>query len=82
MDKANWSRIVSPDSMFFGLHAEKVAELVEGICKNPQSVAKSVIPAAYRALVRHGICTEAEAAVGVSEVTKLRAKSMRSRTTV
>ena len=82
MDKANWSRIVSPDSMFSGLHAEKVAELVDGICKNPQSFAKSVIPAAYRALVRHGICTEAEAAVGVSEVTKLRAKSMRSRTAV
>ena len=82
MDKANWSRIVSPDSMFSGLHAEKVAELVDGICKNPQNVAKSVIPAAYRALVRHGICTEAEAEVGVSEVTKLRAKSMRSRTAV
>lgn len=82
MDKANWSRTVSPDSMFSGLHVEKVAELVDGICKKPQSVAKSVIPAAYRALVRHGICTEAEAAVGVSEVTKLRAKSMRSRTAV
>jgi hypothetical protein len=68
--------------MFSGLHAGKVAELVDGICKNPQNFSKSVIPAAYRALVRQGICTEAEAAVGVFEVTKLRTKLMQSKATV
>ena len=81
MDKANWSRTVSPDSMFSGLHAGKVAEMVDGICKNPQNFAKSVIPAAYRALVRHGICTEAEATIGISEVTKFRAKLMQNKAT-
>jgi hypothetical protein len=67
--------------MFSGLHAGKVAEMVDGICKNPQNFAKSVIPAAYRALVRHGICTEAEATIGISEVTKFRAKLMQNKAT-
>ena len=71
-----WIRTVSPDSLFTGVTPDKVLDIAQHICDRPHHYAKSVVPAVYRALVRLGVCTEAEAVVGVSEVLKLRKKLM------
>lgn len=71
-----WIRTVSPDSLFTGVTPDKVLDIAQNVCDRPHRYAKSVVPAAYRALVRLGVCTEAEAVVGVSEVLKLRKKLM------
>ena len=70
-------RTVSPDAQFAGVTADKALNTIQHICDMPHRYAKSVVPAAYRALVRLGVCTEAEATVGVAEVLKLRAKLIR-----
>ena len=71
-----WIRTVSADSVFIGLDVDKLLCVFDQIIKNPHHHAKDMIPAVYRALVRYGVVTEAEAAVGVSEVLKLRTKLM------
>jgi hypothetical protein len=76
-DKAGWSRTVSPDSWFAGLPINAALELADNVCSQPAKYAKSMIPAAYRALVHHGVCTEAQANVGVAEVVKIRSKLLR-----
>ena len=76
-DKAGWSRTVSPDSWFVGVTVDSALELADDVCTRPDKYAKSMISAAYRALVHHGICTEAEAFKGVAEVAKLRTRLMR-----
>jgi len=76
-----WMRVVSPDSLFIGLTADKALDTAQHICDRPHRYAKSVVPAVYRALVRLGVCTEAEAVVGVADVLKLRTKLMRKEKT-
>lgn len=71
-----WIRTVSPDSLFTGVAVDKVLDIAQNICDRPHRYAKSVVPAVYRALVRLGVCTEAEAVVGVAEVLRLRKKLM------
>ena len=72
----HWIRTVSPDSLFTGVTPDRVLDMAQNICDRPHHYAKSVVPAVYRALVRLGVCTEAEAVVGVSEVLRLRKKLM------
>ena len=76
-----WIRTVSPDSLFTGVTPDKVLDIAQHICDRPHHYAKSVVPAVYRALVRRGACTEAEAAVGVSQILKLRKKLMSKKVT-
>jgi hypothetical protein len=73
---SEWIRTVSPDSVFIGVDIDRTLYMFDQIIKNPHHCAKDMVPAAYRALVRFGVVTEAEAAVGVSEVLKLRTKLM------
>jgi hypothetical protein len=72
------ARTVSPDSLFAGLTLDQVMDTVDDICSRPHRYVKSMIPAAYRALVRFGACTEDEATAGISIVLKLRTKLMRA----
>ena len=72
----NFSNVVSPDSVFIGLDIDRLLGTFDQIIKNPHCHSKSTVPAVYRALVRLGAVTEDEAAVGVAEVLKLRAKLM------
>lgn len=76
-----WIRVVSADSLFTGVTPDKVLDMAQNICDRPHRYAKSTVPAVYRALVRLGVCTEAEAVVGVSEVLKLRKKLLRKEVT-
>ena len=72
-----WIRVVSSDSLFTGVTPDRVLDMAQNICDRPHRYAKSTVPAVYRALIRLGVCTEAEAVVGVSEVLKLRKKVLR-----
>ena len=71
-----WICTVSSDSLFTRMTDDKLLDLAQRICDRLHNHAKSMVPAVYRALVRLGVCTEAEAVVGVSEVLKLRKKLM------
>ena len=73
---SGWIRTVSPNSVFIGIDIDRVLYNFDQIIKNPHHYAKCMVPAVYCALVRQGVVTEAEAAVGVSEVLKLRTKLM------
>jgi len=76
-----WIRTVSPDSLFARMTDEKLLDLAQRVCDKPHHHAKSMVPAVYRALVRLGACTEAEAAVGVSQILNLRKKLMSKKVT-
>ena len=76
-----WIRTVSSDSLFARMTDDKLLDLAQRICDRPHNHAKSMVPAVYRALVRRGACTEAEAAVGVSQILKLRKKLMSKKVT-
>jgi hypothetical protein len=80
-DKAGWSRTVSPDSWFAGLPIGAALERADDVLSRPDKYSKSMVPAAYRALVHHGVCTEEQASVGVAEVVKIRSKLLRNNQT-
>jgi hypothetical protein len=71
---SEWIRTVSPDSVFCKLDIDALLAAFDQIIKNPHHCAKDMVPAVYRALVRFDVVTEAEAAVGVAQILKLRTK--------